>query len=130
MSERLKNKISIVTGACSGFGKSIAEIFAEAGSTVYLLEINKEVGKETEKKINNQRGDAKFIHCDVSDESNVKNVIAKIMKTTLLNQPAGSYTAVIEVCNNAACSRTSVSYVIPDAPNVDDITLTVTITRD
>ena len=57
-------------------------------------------------------------------------IIAKIMKTTLLNQSAGSYTAVIEVCNNAACSRTSVSYVIPDAPNVDDITLTVTVTRD
>jgi len=110
MSERLKNKISIVTGAGSGIGKSIAEIFAEAGSTVYLLEINKEVGKETEKKINNQRGDAKFIHCDVSDENNVKNVIKKIMEKNnqidiLVNNAGVSHVGNIENTTSSDIDR-------------------------
>ncbi len=87
--------------------------------------VNLEAGYITDAEVPN--GTYSFI---VESQVVDMGIIAKIMKTTLLNQPAGSYTAVIEVCNNAACSRTSVSYVIPDAPNVDDIVLTVTITRD
>ena len=80
MSERLKNKISIVTGAGSGIGKSIAETFAQEGSTVYLLEINKEAGEKAENEITNQGGSAKFIQCDVSNEDNVTEIIAKVFE--------------------------------------------------
>ena len=78
MSGKLENKISVITGAGSGIGKSIAETFAKEGSTVYLLEINKDAGEKSENEIN-QHGISRFIHCDVSDEKNVTDVIAKIM---------------------------------------------------
>jgi NAD(P)-dependent dehydrogenase (short-subunit alcohol dehydrogenase family) len=80
MSEKLKNKFSIVTGAGSGIGKSIAETFAQEGSTVYILEINKETGEKTENEIANQGGNARFIQCDVSNEDDVTDVIAKILE--------------------------------------------------
>ena len=66
----------------------------------------------------------------VDDATVASGDISQTMTTTLLNQPAGSYTAVIEVCNDAGCNSKSKSYTIPDIPNVDDITLKITVSRD
>ena len=37
---RLKGKISIITGAASGFGKGIAKKFSEEGALLILADIN------------------------------------------------------------------------------------------
>ena len=37
---RLANKVSIVTGAASGFGAEIARVFAREGAKVAVLDIN------------------------------------------------------------------------------------------
>lgn len=66
----------------------------------------------------------------VDDATVASGSISQTMTTTLLNQSAGDYTAVIEVCNDAGCNSKSKSYTIPDVPNVDDITLTITVSRD
>jgi NAD(P)-dependent dehydrogenase (short-subunit alcohol dehydrogenase family) len=79
MSERLNNKISVITGGGSGIGKSIAERFAREDSRVYLLEVNKEAGEKTEKEISENGGYVRFIHCDVSDETSVKNAITMVL---------------------------------------------------
>jgi 3-oxoacyl-[acyl-carrier protein] reductase len=39
---RLKNKIAVITGAGSGFGKGIAIRFAEEGAKVVIVDINLE----------------------------------------------------------------------------------------
>jgi len=57
-------------------------------------------------------------------------VITQTMRATLLNQSAGNYTAVISLCNDAWCSEKEASYTVPDVPNVDEITLTITVSRD
>jgi len=57
-------------------------------------------------------------------------VITQTMRATLLNQAAGDYSAVIDVCNDAGCNSKSTSYTVPDVPNVDEITLTITVSRD
>ncbi|WP_143795559.1 SDR family NAD(P)-dependent oxidoreductase, partial [Oenococcus oeni] len=40
MSERLKNKVVIITGAASGMGKAIAELFARQGAKIIAGDLN------------------------------------------------------------------------------------------
>lgn len=37
---KLKNKVAIVTGAASGVGKAIAELYAQEGAKVVVADIN------------------------------------------------------------------------------------------
>lgn len=83
MSGRLHNKISVVTGAGSGIGKCIAERFAQEKSKVYLLERNEETGAKTESEIRQQGDAARFIQCDVSNESSVKNALKAVFDEDL-----------------------------------------------
>lgn len=63
---RLEGKIALITGAARGIGQAIAELFIAEGAQVILSDINDEPGQ----KITNKLGaNAKYIHLDVSQES-------------------------------------------------------------
>ncbi len=101
MSEKLNNKISVITGAGSGIGKSIAELFAKEKSKVYLLEINKKLGETAQIDIVRNGGNAKYIFCDVADEKSVKKAIKQIIDKEqridiLVNNAAISHIGNIE----------------------------------
>ena len=82
MPNRLSKKISVVTGAAQGIGFAIAELFAEEGSDVVLLDKNTEelqkafeqIKPKTEQKLLS-------IVCDVSNQKNVKTTFDKIFDT-------------------------------------------------
>ncbi len=80
MSGKLNNKVSVITGAGSGIGKSIAQLFAQEKSKVYIFEINDDLGKTTQENITQTGEEGKFIHCDVSDETSVKNAVQLVLK--------------------------------------------------
>lgn len=65
----LKNKVVILSGGSNGIGKSIAERFLKEGSIVYNFDVSEP---------KNPLG--KFVSCDVSLESEVKNSIDKVVK--------------------------------------------------
>lgn len=101
MTEKLSNKVSVITGAGSGIGRSIAKLFADEKLKVYILEINKKLGVNAQKEIINEGGDARFIHCDVSDEKSVKNAVNQIIEEEqridiLVNNAAISHIGNIE----------------------------------
>ena len=65
---RLKQKVSVVTGGGSGFGKAIAILFAKEGSNIIVNDINDEAGKSTVELINKTGGKASYVNGDVSTE--------------------------------------------------------------
>ena len=67
MEIRFKNKVAFITGAAGGIGYAAARMFAEAGASVVMADLDSRVtdrAKELEAKGHNAIG----IRCDVSDE--------------------------------------------------------------
>ena len=46
---RLKNKVAIITGSASGFGKGIAKKFSEEGAKLIMVDINSKLLKKVSK---------------------------------------------------------------------------------
>ena len=66
---RLNEKVSIITGAASGFGKGISKKFSEEGAKLILADINKE---ELEKVAKDLKQD--FFHVDVASSNSMKKL--------------------------------------------------------
>ena len=64
----LENKIALVTGAGSGIGASIAEVFARANAQVFAADRDEKTGRETVARIEAAGGRATFLALDVSKE--------------------------------------------------------------
>jgi NAD(P)-dependent dehydrogenase (short-subunit alcohol dehydrogenase family) len=92
---RLKEKISIITGAGSGIGRATAERFVAEGAVVVLVDINQEAIKSLAYELNsvNQREMAYPIQCDVSKADEVKQMVEetihKFSKIDILFNNAG-----------------------------------------
>ena len=74
---KLNSKIALITGATAGIGKAVAELFAKEGAKVVLSGRNSEKGNAAVAEIQKNGGDAVFFACDVSDETQIKELIKK-----------------------------------------------------
>ena len=70
---RLKDKVAIVTGAASGIGRSVAQVFAREGCKVALVDVNEAGLKETLNGIT--EGQAFITPADVSRTDDVKRAL-------------------------------------------------------
>lgn len=76
MSEkRLDRQVAWLTGIAQGIGKGIAEVFAEEGARLALIDIQDEPGRKVADEINRAGGEAIFIQCDVSVEQQVRDAL-------------------------------------------------------
>ena len=78
---RLNNKIAIITGAASGIGKRIAEVFASEGAKVVIADLNLTQANAAAKEIQSKNGQAMGIKMDVTQETDVDNGISQVIET-------------------------------------------------
>ena len=74
---RLKNKIAIITGAGSGFGKGIAIRFAEEEARVVIVDINIDSAEKVAMEIGKN---ALAIKCDVSQDGDVASLFEQTLE--------------------------------------------------
>ena len=77
----LNGKVCLVTGAASGIGKRIAEVYAEAGGKVVIADLKLESAEATAQAIRDAGGEALAVAMDVTDEQQVIDGIAKAVAT-------------------------------------------------
>jgi len=75
MSERLKNKVGLITGAAQGLGKEMAKIMISQGATIVITDINEKSLVETAEELS-----CEHMVMDVTKEDQWKNVISNIEK--------------------------------------------------
>jgi NAD(P)-dependent dehydrogenase (short-subunit alcohol dehydrogenase family) len=88
----LKNKVAIVTGGAHGIGRAISEGFARAGASVFIADIDDEVGAAAAASIRQNGGDATYCHADVCVEEQAAEVT---------RQAAQKHQRLDVLCNNA-----------------------------
>ena len=76
----LTGKNAIVTGGGSGIGQSICKTFAKQGAHVGILDINIEAAEKTASEIKENGGSAEPHTCDVTKQTEVKEVFERISK--------------------------------------------------
>ncbi|MDO5649724.1 MAG: glucose 1-dehydrogenase [Gallicola sp.] len=77
---KLKDKVAIITGAGSGFGRETSKLFAKEGASVLCVDLNLNTAEETAADIISEGGKAIALQADVSRESDVKNFIQKAVE--------------------------------------------------
>ena len=86
---RLQGKTALVTGAASGFGKGIAEVYAREGARVAVVDLNAEGARAVAAEL----GDSAIaITCDVSKAEDVNRAV---------EDPRASFRGLDIVVNNA-----------------------------
>ncbi len=88
---RLKNKIAIITGSASGFGKGIAKKFSDEGAKLILVDINLKLLKKVSKSLTQD-----YFVADVSKEPDFKSLLKYTLK---------KYKTVDIIVNNAGITH-------------------------
>lgn len=77
---QLNNKVAVITGGSSGIGEAISRLFAENGAYVFILDVNDSLGEQVCDQVNSSGGKCGYLHCDVSQQEEVKIAFEKAEK--------------------------------------------------
>jgi 2-keto-3-deoxy-L-fuconate dehydrogenase len=106
----LKNKTAVVTGGGSGIGKAIAKLFAKQDAVVYILDFDETGAVQAANEIIAEGGKAIAIKCDVSNQSQTKQMAENINTNTgsidiLVNNAGVAHVGTVETTNEDDFNR-------------------------
>jgi 2-keto-3-deoxy-L-fuconate dehydrogenase len=85
----LTNKIAVITGGGSGIGQAIAVLFAQQGAAVHILELTKDAGFETKKRLYTEGSSCTVHACNVANQKTVLATFQAIGQVDILVNNAG-----------------------------------------
>lgn len=68
----------LITGAASGLGKAIAQLYADKGWRVLVVDIQDKLGEEFIKELNNENKTAEYYHCDIGRKQSFDDLYKQI----------------------------------------------------
>ncbi|KAJ3218448.1 hypothetical protein HDU67_005544 [Dinochytrium kinnereticum] len=124
----VSNKVALITGAASGFGKDLSERLASRGSKIVASDINETDGTAVVHAINSRygKGTAIFVKCDVSRSEEVDALFKKAVEAfgrldivvnnagiseivTLASEPGQKWRKIISINLNAVIQGTELA---------------------
>ncbi|KDP36151.1 hypothetical protein JCGZ_08795 [Jatropha curcas] len=100
--KRLQGKVALITGGASGIGESTARLFVEQGAKVIIADVQDNLGLSLCKELGLEEI-ISYIHCDVTNDSDVKNAV---------DLAVSKYGKLDIMFSNAAISGTSDSTIL------------------
>jgi NAD(P)-dependent dehydrogenase (short-subunit alcohol dehydrogenase family) len=101
----LTGKVAIVTGGAHGIGRAVAEVFAEAGARVFILDIDEKEGARAAAEIRERGHACGFLRADVSSAEDVRSAVHEAAEAGKTAEPLEAEDAegrIDILCNNAA----------------------------
>ncbi len=92
MTNKLQNKVAVVTGAGKGIGRAISVRFASEGASLVCCDIDEAAARSVANEIDASGGTAISVHTDVADGGSVDELVSASIK---------KFGRVDVVCNNA-----------------------------
>ena len=87
-----QRNVAIVTGAASGIGKSVAELYAQSGAAVVISDIDQKDGEQAVEEIRQAGGEATFVKTDVAQPADCERMVSVALE---------QYGRLDYACNNA-----------------------------
>jgi len=71
----LDDQVALITGGGAGIGRGIAEVFAQAGASVAVSDLNQETAAEVADGVVKAGGKAIAVACDVTDDTALERLV-------------------------------------------------------
>jgi NAD(P)-dependent dehydrogenase (short-subunit alcohol dehydrogenase family) len=78
---RLKDKVTVITGAATGIGRASAVLFGREGAKVVFGDVNDAEGEKTLALLREAGGEGRYLHCDVTQSRDVENLVETAVRT-------------------------------------------------
>ncbi|MDF2120325.1 SDR family NAD(P)-dependent oxidoreductase [Roseiarcaceae bacterium H3SJ34-1] len=72
---RLDRQVAMITGAVGGIGSASAELFAQEGARLVLLDVAREAGERLAARLRAAGADCLFLKTDVTDDASIKDAV-------------------------------------------------------